>query len=259
MGASGFSCPGRLLLNRDIGEWFHAAGLLILEGYGLTESTAGACINRPDHYKLGSVGLPFEGTSVRISDDGEIQIRGGCVMDGYHNLPDESAKAFTNDGWLRTGDVGAFDADGFLTVTGRIKEIFKTSNGKYIAPPAIEAKFMAICPYASQFMVFGEAHSYCVALIALDADLISMWARENGLDGLAYGEFLGRRARAARTDRRLHRHTERRTEPMGNRQEVGATGPRPVHRAWRAEHRSLKVKRSAVAEQNKQLLDALYG
>ena len=130
-----FFISGAAPLNRDIGEWFHAAGLLILEGYGLTETAAGACINRPDHYKLGTVGLPFDGTSIRINGDrGEIQIRGGAVMDGYHNLPDETADAFTDDGWLRTGDVGTIDSDGFLTVTGRIKEIFKTSGGKYVAP-----------------------------------------------------------------------------------------------------------------------------
>ena len=131
-----FFISGAAPLNRDIGEWFHAAGLLILEGYGMTETAAGACINRPDHYKLGTVGLPMEGTSIRINDeDGEIQIRGACVMDGYHNLPAETAETFTDDGWLRTGDLGAIDADGFLTVTGRIKEMFKTSGGKYIAPP----------------------------------------------------------------------------------------------------------------------------
>ena len=252
-----FFVSGAAPLNRDIGEWFHAAGLLILEGYGLTESTAGACINRPDHYKLGSVGLPFEGTSIRIGDDGEIQIRGGCVMDGYHNLPDESAKAFTDDGWLRTGDVGAFDADGFLTVTGRIKEIFKTSNGKYIAPPAIEAKFMAICPYASQFMVFGEAHNYCVALIALDADLISMWARENGLDGLTYGELVSAPALRHLIDGYIT------TLNAGlNRWETVKKWALLDHdlSIERGELTpSLKVKRGVVAEQNKQLLDALYG
>ena len=151
-------------------------------------------------------------------------------MDGYHNLPDKTADAFTDDGWLRTGDVGKIDADGFLTVTGRIKEIFKTSGGKYVAPPAIEAKFMAMCPYASQFMVFGEARNYCVALIALDADLMSGWATENGLDGATYAGA-GQRAGRARTDRTVHRRTQRRTQPMGNHQEVGATGPRSVHRA----------------------------
>ena len=104
-------------------------------------------------------------------------------MDGYHNLPEETAKAFTEDGWLRTGDKGSLDADGFLTITGRIKDLFKTSGGKYIAPPAIEAKFKAICPYASQFLVFGNERNYCVALITLDPDAIAGWAEENGVAG----------------------------------------------------------------------------
>ncbi|TPG36699.1 AMP-dependent synthetase/ligase [Mycolicibacterium hodleri] len=252
-----FFVSGAAPLNRDIGEWFHAAGLLIVEGYGMTECTAGACINRPDHYKMGSVGLPFDGTSIRISDDGEIQIRGGCVMDGYHNLPDESAKAFTEDGWLRTGDVGRIDSEGFLTVTGRTKEIFKTSNGKYIAPPAIEAKFMAICPYASQFMVFGEAHSYCVALIALDADLLSAWASGHGLDGLAYGELV--KAPAVRElvdgyivtlNAGLNRwETIKKWQLLDHDLSIERGELTP----------SLKVKRGAVAEQNKQVLEALYG
>ena len=104
-------------------------------------------------------------------------------MDGYHNLPDETAKTLTEDGWLRTGDKGSLDSEGFLTITGRIKELFKTSGGKYIAPPAIEAKFKAVCPYASQFMVFGSERNYCVALVTLDPDAIAGWAEENGVSG----------------------------------------------------------------------------
>jgi long-chain acyl-CoA synthetase len=252
-----FFVSGSAPLNRDIGEWFHAAGLLILEGYGLTETAAGACINRPDHYKLGSVGLPFDGTSIRISDDnGEIQIRGACVMDGYHNLRDKTAETFTDDGWLRTGDVGKIDADGFLTVTGRIKEIFKTSNGKYIAAPAIEAKFMASCPYASQFMVFGEARNYCVALIALDADLMSAWAREHGLGGVAYGELVNAPAvrelidgYIAKLNAELNRwETVKKWALLDHDLSIERGELTP----------SLKVKRAVVAEQNKHLLDAFY-
>ena len=252
-----FFISGAAPLNRDIGEWFHAAGLLILEGYGLTETAAGACINRPDHYKLGTVGLPFDGTSIRINGDrGEIQIRGGAVMDGYHNLPDKTADAFTDDGWLRTGDVGTIDSDGFLTVTGRIKEIFKTSGGKYVAPPAIEAKFMAMCPYASQFMVFGEARNYCVALIALDADLMSVWAAENGLNGATYQELVN--APAVRDmiagyigalNAELNRwETVKKWALLDHDLSVEGGELTP----------SLKVKRSVVAEQNKRILDALY-
>ncbi|CAN5659641.1 AMP-dependent synthetase/ligase [soil metagenome] len=252
-----FFVSGAAPLNRDIGEWFHAAGLLILEGYGLTECSAGACINRPDHYKLGTVGLPFDGTSIRISDDhGEIQIRGGSVMDGYHGLPDKTANAFTDDGWLRTGDVGTIDAEGFLTVTGRIKEMFKTSGGKYIAPPAIEARFMALCPYASQFMVFGEGRNYCVALIALDIDLVSGWAAANGVSGTTYRELFKAPAvqqligdYVSKLNASLNRwETIKKWELLDHDLSIEGGELTP----------SLKVKRSVVAEQNKRILDALY-
>ena len=252
-----FFVSGAAPLNRDIGEWFHAAGLLILEGYGLTETAAGACINRPDHYKLGSVGLPFDGTSIRINDeDGEIQIRGDCCDGRLPQPARQTAEAFTDDGWLRTGDVGNIDSDGFLTVTGRIKEIFKTSGGKYVAPPAIEAKFMAMCPYASQFMVFGEARNYCVALIALDADLMSVWAGENGLDGATYQELVN--APAVRDmiggyvgalNAELNRwETVKKWALLDHDLSVERGELTP----------SLKVKRAVVAEQNKHILDAFY-
>ena len=185
-----FFISGAAALNRDIAEWFHAAGILILEGYGLTETSAGSFVNHPDHYKLGTVGEVFPGSQVRLGEGDEIQIKGPGVMDGYHNLPEESAETLTEDGWLRTGDKGSLDADGFLTITGRIKELFKTSGGKYIAPPAIEAKFKAICPYASQFMVFGNERNYCVALVTLDPDALMDWAREQGHTGKTYAELV---------------------------------------------------------------------
>ncbi len=176
-----FFISGSAALNREIAEWFNAAGILILEGYGMTENAAGATVNHPDDYKMGSVGPAIPGSEVRIGENDEVQLRGPHVMQGYHNLPDETAKAFTDDGWLRTGDKGALDAEGFLTITGRIKELFKTSGGKYIAPPAIEAKFKAVCPYVSQFMVFGNQRNYCVALVTLDPDAIVDWAKDNGV------------------------------------------------------------------------------
>ena len=177
-------------------------------------------------------------------------------MDGYHNLPDETAKTLTDDGWLRTGDKGTIDADGFLTVTGRIKEIFKTSGGKYIAPPAIEAKFKAMCPYASQFMVFGDERNYCVALITLDADLMSVWAAENGLNGATYQEIVN--APAVRDmvagyvdalNAELNRwETIKKWELLDHDLSVESGELTP----------SLKVKRAVVAEQNKHILDAFY-
>jgi long-chain acyl-CoA synthetase len=125
----------------------------------------------------------FPGSEVKLGEGDEILIKGPGVMEGYHNLPEETAKTLTDDGWLRTGDKGAVDADGFLRITGRIKELFKTSGGKYIAPPAIESKFKAICPYASQFVVFGNERNFCVALITLDPDAMVDWAKEHDVPG----------------------------------------------------------------------------
>ena len=178
-----FFISGAAALNRDIAEWFHAAGIVILEGYGLTESSAGSFVNHPEQYRFGTVGLVFPGSEVKLGEGDEILIKGPGIMDGYHNLPEETAKTLTEDGWLRTGDKGALDEDGHLRITGRIKELFKTSGGKYIAPPAIEAKFKAICPYASQFMVFGAERNFCVALVTLDPDAMADWAKENDVTG----------------------------------------------------------------------------
>ncbi len=168
-----FFISGSAALNQEIAEWFNAAGIVILEGYGMTENSAGATVNHPDDNKIGTVGRALPGSEVKIGEGDEVLLRGPHVMDGYHNLPEETAKTLDSEGWLHTGDKGSLDADGFLTITGRIKELFKTSGGKYIAPPAIESKFKAICPYASQFMVFGEERNYCVALVTLDPDAMT--------------------------------------------------------------------------------------
>jgi long-chain acyl-CoA synthetase len=185
-----FFISGSAALNSEIAEWFHAAGILILEGYGMTENAAGATVNHPDEYKIGTVGPALPGAEIRIGEGDEVQIKGPHVMQGYHNLPEETAKAFTEDGWLRTGDKGSIDADGFLTITGRIKDLFKTSGGKYIAPSAIESKFKAICPYTSQFMVFGNERNYVVALVTLDPDAMAGWAEENGMAGASYTDIV---------------------------------------------------------------------
>ncbi|MCW2797128.1 AMP-dependent synthetase/ligase [Nocardioides sp.] len=185
-----FFISGAAALNQEIAEWFHAAGIVILEGYGLTECSAGGFVNHPDDYKFGTVGPALPGSEVKLGEGDEILIRGPHIMDGYHNMPEETAKTLTEDGWLRTGDKGSLDADGFLTITGRIKDLFKTSGGKYIAPSAIEAKFKAVCPYASQFMVFGNEKNYVVALITLDVDAMDGWASENGMAGSSYADIV---------------------------------------------------------------------
>ena len=228
-----FFISGAAALNRDIAEWFHAAGILILEGYGLTETSAGSFVNHPDDYRFGTVGPAVPGTEVKLGDGDEILIKGPGVMDGYHNLPEETAKTLTDDGWLRTGDKGSVDADGYLTITGRIKELFKTSGGKYVAPPAIESKFKAICPYASQFMVFGNERNFCVALVTLDPDAIAGWAAENGVTG-DYAAIV-RLRQVPRDGAGLRRRAQQQPQPVGDHQEVGAARPRPHRRVGRAD------------------------
>ena len=184
-----FFISGAAALNREVAEWFHVAGILILEGYGLTESSAGSFVNHPDEYHFGTVGQVFPGSEVKIAEDGEILIKGPGVMDGYHNLPEQTAEALS-DGWLHTGDIGEVDAQGFLRITDRKKDLFKTSGGKYIAPTSIESQFKAVCPYASQFLVHGNDRNYCVALITLDPDAMTEWAAHNDMEGASYQEIV---------------------------------------------------------------------
>ena len=176
-------------LDRDIAQWFDAVGIIVLEGYGLTETAAASFINRPNAYRFGTVGWPFPATEAKIADDGEILVRGPGVMTAYHDLPDATAEALEEDGWFHTGDVGEIDADGYLRITDRKKDMFKTSQGKYVAPSAIDAKFKGLCPFASELLVYGEAKPYCVALISLDNEAITDWAGKHGLVGNSFAEI----------------------------------------------------------------------
>ncbi len=188
-----FFISGAAALNQEIAEWFHAAGIVILEGYGLTESSAGSAVNHPDDYRFGSVGLPLPGTEMRVAEDGELMIHGPGVMEGYQNQPEQTAEALTEDGWLHTGDIAAIDEHGFVRITDRKKDLFKTSGGKYIAPSAIESQFKAICPYVSQFLVHGSERNFVVAVITLDPEAMASWADENGMGDRTYAEVVGSR------------------------------------------------------------------
>ncbi|CAM3615489.1 AMP-dependent synthetase/ligase [Nocardioides marinus] len=252
-----FFISGSAALNAEIAEWFHAAGILILEGYGMTENSAGATVNHPDEYKMGTVGQAFPGSEVRIGEGGEVQLRGPHIMAGYHNLPDKTAETLTEDGWLRTGDKGEIDADGFLTITGRIKELFKTSGGKYVAPPAIESKFKALCPYASQFMVFGAERNFVVALVTLDPDAMAGWAEENGMSGKSYTEIVQSQpvkdmvaGYVEQLNAKLNRwETIKKWEILDHDLTIESGELTP----------SMKVKRAVVEGNNKDLIDSFYG
>ena len=174
---------GSAALSREVAEWFHAAGLLILEGYGLTETSAGTCLNRPDNWKFGTVGEPLAGSEVMIAADGEVMLRGPGVMSGYHNMPEQTAEVLAADGWFATGDVGEIDEGGRVRITDRKKDLVKTSGGKYIAPSVIESRFKALCPVAGQMVVHADRRNFASALITLEPDTLEHWAEQNDVMG----------------------------------------------------------------------------
>ncbi|MGJ0182073.1 long-chain fatty acid--CoA ligase [Corynebacterium glyciniphilum] len=174
---------GSAALNSDVSRWFGAAGMTILEAYGMTESGGGSCLGTPGTYRTGVIGRPLDGMELRIADDGEILFRGAGVMDGYHNNPEATAEALDADGWMHTGDIGELDADGYVRITDRKKELFKTSNGKYVAPALMEARFKGLCPVASNLVVIGDGRPYVSALVALEEDTVMAWAEREGVAG----------------------------------------------------------------------------
>ena len=169
-------------LSREIIEFFDGIGLRISEGYGLTECTTAASTNRPDSYRFGSVGQPLPGFEVRIADDGEIELRSETVFQGYYKDPEATAAVLGPDGWLKTGDIGELDEDGFLHITDRKKDILVTAGGKNVAPQNIENE-LKTSRYVSQALVVGDRRPYVAALITLDEAELGHWATEQGVDG----------------------------------------------------------------------------
>jgi long-chain acyl-CoA synthetase len=251
-----FFISGSAPLSREIAEFFHACGLLILEGYGLTESGAASCVNRPGSFKFGSVGLPLPGTEVRIADDGEILLRGRGNMRGYHGLPEATADAIDADGWLHTGDIGAQDDDGFVRVTDRKKDLIKTSVGKYVSPQALEGRLRTESRFISQAVIHGDGRAFVSALLTINHDELRPWADERGLGHLSYGDLarhddtrqligsVVERVNASLAKHELIRRFE--LLPQDFSVETGELTP------------SLKVKRRLVETRYKDVIESLY-
>nr|WP_157321433.1 AMP-dependent synthetase/ligase [Nesterenkonia alkaliphila] len=176
-----FAVSGGSPLGARLGFFFKGIGLHVMEGYGLTETTAPLTVNTPTATKIGSVGQPLPGHEVRIDDSGEILGRGVGVFRGYLNRPDANQESFTEDGWYRTGDVGALDSEGFLTITGRQKEILVTAAGKNVAPAQLEDQIRADA-IVSQAVVVGDGRPFVAALITLDAETLPGWLEGRGMN-----------------------------------------------------------------------------
>ena len=176
-----FFVSGGAPLSKAIAEFFHAAGILILEGYGLTETSPVICVNRPDQWKFGTVGPMIPGIEVKIAEDGEILSRGPHIMQGYFNKPSDTAEAIDADGWFHTGDIGEIDEEGFLTITDRKKNLLILSNGKNVAPQPIENQLKQ-SPYISEIMLLGDQRRTITALIVPNYDALKEFAEEQQLE-----------------------------------------------------------------------------
>jgi long-chain acyl-CoA synthetase len=185
----------------EVLEFFHAIGLPLAELWGMSETSGAGAINPPGRIRIGTVGPPTPGVEIKLADDGEVLVRGDVVMVGYRNLPEQSAEAFTDDGWLRTGDIGQIDDDGYLRLIDRKKELIINAAGKNMSPANIESTLKASSPLIGQACVIGDRRSYNTALIVLDSDFAPAWAAQQGvteatLEALAHDE----RMRAAVQD-----------------------------------------------------------
>ncbi|MET9757916.1 AMP-dependent synthetase/ligase [Streptomyces sp. NPDC006372] len=247
---------GSAALAPEIGYFFAGAGIHILEGYGLTESSAASFVNPGEAYRTGTVGKPLPGTEVRIADDGEILLRGPGIMEGYHKLPEKTAEVLEADGWFHTGDIGELSPDGYLRITDRKKDLIKTSGGKYIAPAEVEGQFKAVCPYVSNILVHGADRNFCTALIALDEVAVMEWAKENGLEGKSYAEVVSSPVTVDMVDG----YVKQLNEGLQRWQTIKKF--RLLPRDLDVEHGeitpSLKLKRPVVEREYKHLIEEMY-
>jgi len=174
-----WSVSGGAALGARLGHFYRGIGITVLEGYGLTETCAGVTLNLPDNQRVGSVGRPIPGCTIRIGDDGEVLIKGGNVFRGYWRNDEATREVFDEDGWFHSGDLGELDGDGYLTITGRKKDIIVTSSGKNVAPMVLEDRLRAHW-LVSQCVVVGDARPFIGALVTLDTDAFTLWKEQAG-------------------------------------------------------------------------------
>ncbi len=251
-----FFISGSAPLSRDVGEFFDAMGVVILEGYGLTESSAATHCNLPWNRKLGTVGPTFPGVEVRLAEDGEVLMRGPWIMRGYHGLEEATAEALDAEGWLHTGDVGVLDEQGRLSITDRKKDLIKTSGGKYVAPSELEARLKAGCPYVSQVLIHGDRRNYVTALVTLDPEGIARWGATQGLEGLTparAAEHLAARALVQRAVDDLNA-----TLPRFATVKKFTILPREFSEAEGEVTPSQKLRRKVIEARHRAALDAMY-
>ena len=239
----------------EIAEFFHAAGLLILEGYGLTETCPALTANRHDNFKFGTVGPPIPGVELRLGDDGEILARGPNIARGYYQRPEATAEVFLDDGWFATGDIGEIDTDGFLRITDRKKDLLVTAGGKNVAPQNIE-NLLKGDPLISQAMVYGDRRPFLTAVLTLDVDAAKAYARDHGISGDSVAQLAESPQLRTVLEGRVQQVNQRLAPYESIKKFVVAR--EDFTEASNELTPTLKVKRKVVTEKYQSELDALY-
>jgi long-chain acyl-CoA synthetase len=252
-----FAVSGGAPLGERLGHFYRGIGVPVLEGYGLTETTGAATVNLPDAHKIGTVGRPLPGTTVRVAEDGELLVRGPQVMRGYWADPDGTAEVLGADGWLRTGDLGEIDADGFVRVTGRRQEILVTAGGKNVAPGLLEDRLRSH-PLVDQCLVVGDGRPYVGALVTLDPESVAMWAQTHHRRGGA--AQLAQLVRDPDLRAELQRAVDEANRTVSQAESIRRFAVLPSR--WTDEGGeltpSLKVRRSVVLRRHHRDIEALY-
>jgi long-chain acyl-CoA synthetase len=249
-----FLICGGAALPREIAEFFHAAGVLVLEGYGLSETCGATHVGRPERFRFGTVGPALPGCEVKIAEDGEVLVRGPNVMLRYHRLPEDTAAAFDADGFFRTGDLGEV-RDGFLRITGRKKHLFKTNAGKYVAPVRVEKRLTAFDAIA-QAVVVGEGRPFVAALVVLEEDVLLALSDREGFGCRSYADL----AVHPRVRQIVQSHVDAANEELARHERVlrFAILPRPLTLSAGELTPTRKVRRAVVEERYAALVERLY-
>jgi len=250
-----YAISGAAPLNKSIAEFFHACGVLILEGIGMTENTSFTNVNLYHHYKFGSVGPTGPEIEQKIAPDGEVLYRGKNVMLGYYKDPEATAETIDSDGWLYTGDMGKVDEDGFLSITDRKKDIIVTSGGKNVAPQRIE-KIMETSRYINQVVVYGERKKYLTGVVTLDKGQVEEWATKQGIQTSSWEELCGH----SKVQELIDSEVAEKNKLLSSFETLKKVliSPDEFSIASGEMTASLKVKRSVVTEKYRDRLEAQY-
>jgi long-subunit acyl-CoA synthetase (AMP-forming) len=240
----------------EVLEFFYAIGIPVGELWGMSETCGLATCNPPDRIKLGTVGPPTPGVELKLDDDGEVLVKADCIMPGYRNLPEKNAETFTEDGWLRTGDIGELDEDGYLKIVDRKKELIINAAGKNMSPANIESNLKAASPLIGQVAAIGNGRPFNVALVVLDPDYAPVWAKQSGLEGKSIEEL----ATEERTREAVQSAVDEANEKLSRVEQIKNFAILPTQ--WEPGGDELtptmKLKRKPIDEKYAEEIEALY-